>query len=203
MGHGNTSAPTKPFFLPPTPAKVLGTREQSLLRKIFAAMRELVDSSDEIYKKKSPPLFNSQLNNEIQRHRFETTRRRGPVSVPGNEGGAARRGEEDLRPRFRAAEIGPRVLARFCGSNISTGLPRNGRTHRQLVRKWLTSLLRVFRPAFHELTVLSAPGSTLPPACHRGLKILPFFSINRPTRKRESVYRSNIVGRAIFVYLSR
>lgn len=211
MGHGNTSAPTKPFFLPPTPAKVLGTREQSLLRKIFAAMRELVDSSlsDEIHKKKSPPLFNSQLNNEIQRRSFETTRRRGPVSVPGNEGGAARRGEErrtlekDLRPRFRAAEIGPRVLARFCGSNISTGLPRNGRTHRQLVRKWLTSLLRVFRPAFHELTVLSAPGSTLPPACHRGLKILPFFSINRPTRKRESVYRSNIVGRAIFVYHSR
>lgn len=99
MGHGNTSAPTKPFFLPPTLAKVLGTREQSLLRKIFAAMRELVDSSlsDEIYKKKSPPLFNSQLNNEIQRHSFETTRRRGPVSVPGNEGGAARRGEEDAR----------------------------------------------------------------------------------------------------------
>lgn len=62
-------------------------------------MRELVDSSlsDEIYKKKSPPLFNSQLNNKIQRHSFETTRRRGPVSVPGNEGGAARRGEEDAR----------------------------------------------------------------------------------------------------------
>ena len=118
-----------------------------------------------------------------------------------------RRGEErrtlekDLRPRFRAAEIGPRVLARFCGSNISTGLPRNGRTHRQLVRKWLTSLLRVFRPAFHELTVLSAPGSTLPPACHRGLKILPFFSINRPTRKRESIDQISSDERSSYIIL--
>ena len=71
------------------------------------------------------------------------------------------------------------------------GTSEKRRTRRQLVRKWLTSLLHVFRPSFPRIDRLCALDRRIrycrsANARIPGLKILPFFLINRPTeRKRE------------------
>lgn len=66
------------------------------------------------------------------------------------------------------------------------GTSEKRRTRRQLVRKWLTSLLHVFGSSFPRIDRLCALDRRFDIAADAripGLKILPFFLINRLTRE--------------------
>lgn len=180
MEHGSTSAPTTPpQFLSPTRNQRPKSFERANLlkmgRKIFFEAKQRVDSFEvlEFMKEEKftlPPLTLSRnalirhLNNDIQRGVWNRSREEHERVLFLRERRGGEGVEEDLRPRF--LEIGPRWSVLGAAEAI---FPRDLReTHRQLVRKWLTSLLRVFRFS------TSFRITNWPPA-YRGLKILPFL----------------------------
>lgn len=179
MEHGSTSAPTTPpisFSNSKPKAKVLRTGEPSQDgKKNFLRSRATgwQFRGIRIYERRkiyASPLSLSRnalirhLNNDIQRGVWNRSREEHERVLFLRERRGGKGVEEDLRPRF--LEIGPRWSVLGAAEAI---FPRDLReTHRQLVRKWLTSLLRVFRFS------TSFRITNWPPA-YRGLKILPFL----------------------------